>query len=250
MKRIKLIMTIFVIIFALIISGCSQKDIENPDQTDSSGDDNDDNSCQAANMSSPLDTYEWAGNVYEGELLDFDDETLKKDKKVKIKVRVTQTFKGDVLPGEIAEDYLSAFSIKTPLSRNTLYLFMTQGGDVTEKVEDPYSYFHIVPINGAREHLSELSYWENPTSVKTYEELMSQMLDLEWVERNYGYRFSGKIKGYEDKLDDRRNWTIEMNLSQFYVLADNVYIGEILEADFPWTKYNGKSKILIEGYDG
>ena len=254
MKRVRFLILIIGLLLVLMIIGCSQKKVGNPDITDDTSGENDNSGNVIFRyFCSPSETYDLSRNVYEGELLEYDKEALLgRDEKIKIKVKVTRTFKGYKLPGEIVEDYLFIYGINTTLEKNTKYLFMTQDGNIKIKTRYEFSEYHVVPLENKdgvvllSSYMRELGY---DKAVNYYSELVYEMLRLDQVDYDYGFYYGGNTNGL-DIVHDYTNATMEgyksdhMDLGQFFVLADNVFIGEEIE-----YKKIGRRKIIVECYD-
>ena len=116
--------------------------------------------------------------------------------------------------------------------------------------------FHAVPLENENKKNGELihSYLDEKEGcyLSTYDDLIYDMLSLDEAEYNNSFIFYGDAKGFDVAHASHEGYYRNnyMDLGQFFVLADNVYIGEEIE----WEKFKHEEKvelgkIIVEGYD-
>ncbi len=190
----------------------------------------------------PYEVYYFSKNVYEAELVDIDVEEYKNCVYgyMKITVKIISVYKGDFKVGETVEDVVWQSGLSPALKRHTKYLFMTgfanefadKEFDKDDNEQNPYRYqtFNIVPIEKCSEYLKskEREY--------SYSSLLKEMLFVERAEALYAVNLKGEEYLYEQEID----------IGEFYALADNVYLGEILEV---YTDTKQSAEIIPKNYN-
>ena len=248
MKHKYLLISVFLFL-ALVITGCSGENVINPDNTE----------IDYIHILTPSETYDYSNNVYEGVLLEFDEINTDSREDVKIKVKVTRTFKGKNMPGEVVEDYLcicgisSAMEYGATFDKGTKYLFMTQGGACDNGHDYWLCFYHVVPLqdesgkNLVNSYMKKMGYDDAKSTY--YDMLCYKMLSLGETEFGFGCQYWGDAHGFDvnntfhGRIEDNYKFN-QIDLGQLFVLADNVYIGEEIEREDLGTRKN-----IVECYD-
>ncbi len=201
------------------------------------------------------DVFEMAKNVYEAEVVELKENkneyfkytTADFQGNFKIKVKIKFVYKGELLPSEdIVED--TVFLHYTDcINIGSTYLFMTGiDEDYIESDKNKinnklnlynFSKFHTIEIFGDGKFNAVLtkSGYTGGKKYSTYYEILYDMLNLEEIGGVYGEYFTEHLTEY--------TYTV-ISLEKMYELADNVYIGDIVE-----IQNFGKSEILLDEYN-
>ena len=245
------ILLVFSFVFSiLLLVGCGNVSDEknNSDNT---------NSLEGSFVYFPpvRDVFEMAKNVYEAELVELKENKYEYSQyttadfqgNFKIKVKIKFVYKGDLLPGEdIVEDTV-LFHYPDCINVGSTYLFMTGiDEDYIESDKNKFnnklnlynfSKFHAIEIleDGKFNAVLANSGYTGSKKYSTYYEILYDMLNLEEIGGVYGEYFT------EYFTED--TYTV-ISLEKMYELADNVYIGDIVE-----IQDYGKSEILLDEYN-
>ena len=206
------------------------------------------------------DVFEMARNVYEAELVELKENKYEYSQyatadfqgNFKIKVRIKFVYKGDLLPGEdIVEDTV-LLNYPECINIGSTYLFMTGiDEDYIDADKNKLNLYydsrvHVIEIlkdgmfslalscSNEKDEIS-LYHYCGRKKYSTYYEILYDMLNLEEIGGVYGEYFT------EYFTED--TYTV-ISLEKMYELADNVYIGDIVE-----IQDYGKSEILLDEYN-